>query len=141
MISYFILFVLSCILCVLFQFVTHVNCQQVMKNIWTNNNPNILRKSYSRTALYFLWQLAVLPFVYIGYFFFPWLKYFDYYKTPMMKFFGETVSYIVFLCLIFYDTRHRHDAVRGPGQFGGCKFITSFCALQCKLIVIHGRTS
>ena len=98
-----------------FQFVTHENCQQVMKKIWTQGHPNIMRLGIWSLIFQFLPQLLILPFVYIGYYFFPFLGIFDFYHAPMMKFVGDTTTYCIFLCLLFFDIRRSSVSHRGSG--------------------------
>ena len=52
-------------------------------------------------VLYFLPRILVMPFVCIVYYLWPFAKWFEYWKAPMNKFLADTVSYIIFLILLF----------------------------------------
>ena len=52
-------------------------------------------------VLYFLPRILVMPFVCLVYYLWPFSKHFEYWKAPMYKFLADTVSYLIFLTLLF----------------------------------------
>ena len=83
-----------------FQFVTHQNCQQVLQRVWTHSHPEIVWVGFWLSLLFFLGHLVMLPFVYIIAFFLPPLTPLTYLDIPVIKYYGDVVSYLVFMAVL-----------------------------------------
>ena len=99
-------------------------------------------KSLFWKLIYFVPRLLALPFVYIGYFFLPWLKIWDPWKAPMNKFMGETLSVFVFIALLIYSVIHGQSNKRVPNINAEdiCIYVwvAGYCWVQVKLFWYGG---
>ena len=83
-----------------FQFIGHKNCQQVLQSLWTHHHPDVMWMSYVRLVVHFVPRILALPFIYALYFVFPCAPIYRTWRSPIMRFIGDTVSYLVFLALL-----------------------------------------
>ena len=95
--------------------------------------------------MYFTIRTLVLPFVYIGYFFAPCLPFFSYWETPMCKFLGDVVSYVIFLALIIVSIINGETkaGIRVPSVYSVVDiaiwfWITSFVVEEIRTLAAGG---
>ena len=83
-----------------FQFISHKNCQQVMQGLWIQHHSDVMWLSTGRVLLHFVPRILALPFVWALYFVFPYAPWYRSWHSPIMRFLGDLVSYVVFLALL-----------------------------------------
>ena len=107
----------TCIL--LFQFVAHPNCQQVLQMDWEQGFKQT-GKIYGSRILFLIGRMVSLPFLCLLYLFFPFSSVGRSMRVPSnkyMNFYASYVTFVVFLAAQSELTKRHHDH-RGPPNSG-----------------------
>lgn len=81
----------------------------MLQSLWTEHHPDVMWMSTVRLIGHFLPRILALPFVYALYFVFPYSPIYCTWRSPIMRFIGDTVSYIVFLALLIVTVARGHE--------------------------------
>nr|CFW94253.1 Eka-Trp5 protein [Euperipatoides kanangrensis] len=103
--------------CEIKEFVTHPNCQQVLRSVWLGEWHYWKKKSFFSQLMWVIPHIIQLPFMVLLYMFMPWTKMAERMKSPINKFLSATASYVIFLILIIIQTSHSM-VTRGPPSTG-----------------------
>ncbi|XP_072175598.1 short transient receptor potential channel 7-like [Diadema setosum] len=86
------------------QFVAHPNCQHHLSTLWYNGFPGWRQTSKLRRFLLAPLILLMLPFSVIGYLVYPYGRFGDFMRSPIVKFFTQSSMYMCFLVLMFLES-------------------------------------
>ena len=104
---------------ILFQFVAHPNCQQLLTSIWYEGLPSWRKRNAVSKLFMCVGLILLMPFMAMYYWVFPLSRIGLLLRSPFMKFLYHSASFGVFLILLICASTEvssltNREKLRGP---------------------------